>query len=134
MTQSTDSFGSWLNLGTLILTKEYQRSFASIVTNNRYRITYLYDPLVLNQYKVKGFRIHLRNVVSDGTNDMFSPPIKLYPKTDIETISFPLDKDIPIEENNFLLKYIEAKYYYRYNVYLPNDIGSLCSVKIECMI
>lgn len=130
----TDSFGSWLNLGTLALTKEYQRSFATITSNNRYRITYQYNPLILNQYRVRGFRVHLRNVISDGLNEMYTTPILLFPKQDVETISFPLEKDISFNELDLVSKFLEAKYYYNYNVFLPDDVGSLLSVKLEAML
>lgn len=129
-----DSFGSWLNLGTLALTKEYQRSFATITSNNRYRITYQYNPLILNQYRVRGFRVHLRNVISDGLNEMYTTPILLFPKQDVETISFPLEKDISFNELDLVSKFLEAKYYYNYNVFLPDDVGSLLSVKLEAML
>lgn len=133
MTQSIDSFGTWLNLGTLVLTKEYQRSFPSIGSNNRYRITYIYNPTVLKQYQVKGLKIYIRNVISDGVNELFTPPIVLYPKEVKEMIAFPLDKDISFTENDLISKFIEAKYYYKYNVLLPNNIGSLCNLKIEVL-
>ncbi|MBW4568044.1 MAG: hypothetical protein KME31_08475 [Tolypothrix carrinoi HA7290-LM1] len=83
MPQTTDSLGTWDNLGVLTLTPEWQVFPVSIIRTNTLRFTYLYD---LNDWensaKYKSYII--ARFYYPTINNTVSPSFRLYPKPEQE--------------------------------------------------
>lgn len=93
MPQSTDSLGTWDNLGIIVLSPEWQLFPITTVDAKMLRFTYLYD---LDEWeaseKYKSYVI--ARFYYPAINNTVSPSFKLYPKPQQEIRHYPLNSGL----------------------------------------
>lgn len=103
MPQTTDSLGTWDNLGTITLTLDWQVFPVTSIDLKVLRFTYLYD---LNEWdnseKYKSFA--LGRFLYPAVNPTVSPSFRLYPKPEQEIRHYP--------NNSGLLDFVAKKVIY----------------------
>ncbi|WP_375470983.1 hypothetical protein [uncultured Nostoc sp.] len=90
MPQSTDSLGTWDNLGIITLDLDWQVFSTTSINAKRLRFTYFYDlDEWENSEKYKSYAI--ARFYYPTVNDTVSPSFRLYPKPQQEIRDYPLN-------------------------------------------